>query len=255
MNIASAHQRALPHVELFPYRGRHCRRRRRWVSAAVLTASLAASLSLALPGGTAAPRSVASAAQGTVVLTAVTHPTAAQTASAYRIRSGDTLSGIARRLCGNPADYTGLAAANGIRDPNLIYAGATLWHISCYRTSLGVTRITYGTDGDGDHDGDVTDNPGNQAQAAPAQRSYPSSGGGVNWDAIAACESGSNWSTSTGNGFYGGLQFTQSTWDAYGGQQYAGSANGASRSEQIAVAQRVAAGQGMGAWPVCGSRG
>lgn len=74
----------------------------------------------------------------------------------------------------------------------------------------------------------------------------------VNWDAIAQCESGGNWSTSTGNGFYGGLQFTQSTWAANGGT---GSAANASRSEQIAVAQNVLATQGIGAWPVCGAKG
>lgn len=78
---------------------------------------------------------------------------------------------------------------------------------------------------------------------------------GTNWDAIAQCESSGNWSTNTGNGFSGGLQFTQSTWDAYGGQQYAGSANQASRDQQIAVAEKVAQGQGMGAWPVCGGNG
>jgi len=77
----------------------------------------------------------------------------------------------------------------------------------------------------------------------------------VNWDAIAACESGGNWGTSTGNGFSGGLQFSQGTWDAYGGGQYASTAAGASRSQQIAVAQKVLAGQGIGAWPVCGSHG
>ena len=77
----------------------------------------------------------------------------------------------------------------------------------------------------------------------------------VNWDAIAACESGGNWGTSTGNGFYGGLQFSQGTWDAYGGGQYASTAAGASRSQQIAVAQKVLAGQGIGAWPVCGAHG
>ena len=74
----------------------------------------------------------------------------------------------------------------------------------------------------------------------------------TNWDAIAQCESGGNWSTSTGNGFYGGLQFTQSTWKAYGG---AGSPQGASREQQIAVAERVLQGQGIGAWPVCGKKG
>jgi resuscitation-promoting factor RpfA len=75
----------------------------------------------------------------------------------------------------------------------------------------------------------------------------------VNWDAIAQCESSGNWAADTGNGFYGGLQFTQSTWDAYGGSAYAPSANEASSSDQIAVAENVLAGQGIGAWPVCGA--
>jgi hypothetical protein len=75
---------------------------------------------------------------------------------------------------------------------------------------------------------------------------------GVNWDAVAACESGGNWSTNTGNGYYGGLQFTQSTWSANGGS---GSAHHASREEQIRVAENVLASQGIGAWPVCGRRG
>ena len=88
-----------------------------------------------------------------------------------------------------------------------------------------------------------------------ATSSYPATSGGVNWAAIAACESGGNWSTNTGNGFYGGLQFSQGTWDAYGGGQYASTAAGASESQQIAVAQRVLAGQGIGAWPVCGANG
>ena len=93
--------------------------------------------------------------------------------------------------------------------------------------------------------------------APPAQAASPApaSAGGVNWSAIAACESGGNWSISTGNGFYGGLQFTEQTWLGYGGGQYASSANLATPGQQIAVAQRVLAGQGIGAWPVCGARG
>jgi nucleoid-associated protein YgaU len=71
------------------------------------------------------------------------------------------------------------------------------------------------------------------------------------WDRLAQCESGGNWSINTGNGFYGGLQFTASTWRAYGGGAYASRADLASRAEQIAVAQRVLAGQGWGAWPAC----
>lgn len=71
------------------------------------------------------------------------------------------------------------------------------------------------------------------------------------WDAVAKCESGGNWSINTGNGFSGGLQFTASTWRAHGGT---GSAAGASREQQIAVAQRVLANQGPGAWPVCSKK-
>lgn len=71
------------------------------------------------------------------------------------------------------------------------------------------------------------------------------------WDALAQCESGGNWSINTGNGFSGGLQFTPSTWAAYGGT---GSPENASREQQIAVAERVQASQGWGAWPSCASQ-
>ena len=69
------------------------------------------------------------------------------------------------------------------------------------------------------------------------------------WDTVAQCESGGNWSTSTGNGFSGGLQFTASTWAANGGT---GDPANASKAEQIRVAENVLATQGKGAWPVCG---
>ncbi|XIE78816.1 transglycosylase family protein [Streptomyces sp. SBR177] len=72
------------------------------------------------------------------------------------------------------------------------------------------------------------------------------------WDAVAQCESGGNWSINTGNGFYGGLQFTNSTWAAFGGTAYAPRADLASKAQQIAVAEKVLAGQGKGAWPSCG---
>ncbi|MCD9875528.1 LysM peptidoglycan-binding domain-containing protein [Streptomyces guryensis] len=73
------------------------------------------------------------------------------------------------------------------------------------------------------------------------------------WDTVAQCESGGNWAINTGNGYYGGLQFSASTWAAYGGTQYAAQANQASKSAQIAVAEKVLAAQGKGAWPVCGT--
>jgi murein DD-endopeptidase MepM/ murein hydrolase activator NlpD len=74
------------------------------------------------------------------------------------------------------------------------------------------------------------------------------------WNKVAACESTSNWSINSGNGFYGGLQFTQSTWEAYGGRAYAARADLASKDQQIAVAEKVLDGQGPGAWPVCSAR-
>lgn len=81
--------------------------------------------------------------------------------------------------------------------------------------------------------------------------SAPAVTGGSVWDSIAQCESGGNWAINTGNGFYGGLQFTASTWAAYGGTAYAPTANLASREQQIDIAKKVQAGQGWGAWPAC----
>ena len=72
------------------------------------------------------------------------------------------------------------------------------------------------------------------------------------WDEVAACESGGDWSINTGNGYYGGLQFSDRTWDAYGGEQYASTADQATKSQQIAIGERVLEGQGAGAWPNCG---
>ncbi|OZE31826.1 MULTISPECIES: transglycosylase family protein [unclassified Rhodococcus (in: high G+C Gram-positive bacteria)] len=72
-----------------------------------------------------------------------------------------------------------------------------------------------------------------------------------NWDAVAQCESGGNWSINTGNGYYGGLQFSQSTWTANGGS---GSPANASKAEQIRVAENTLQTQGPGAWPVCGQQ-
>lgn len=73
----------------------------------------------------------------------------------------------------------------------------------------------------------------------------------VNWDAVAQCESGGDWSINTGNGYYGGLQFVPATWTANGGT---GSPSRASRAEQIRVAENTLRSQGIRAWPVCGAR-
>ena len=72
------------------------------------------------------------------------------------------------------------------------------------------------------------------------------------WDAVAQCESGGNWAINTGNGYYGGLQFSPSTWAAFGGHEYASNAHLATKAQQIAVAERTLDVQGPGAWPTCG---
>ncbi|WP_327283748.1 MULTISPECIES: transglycosylase family protein [unclassified Streptomyces] len=91
------------------------------------------------------------------------------------------------------------------------------------------------------------------AVAAPLMAAGSASAAtGSEWDRVAQCESGGNWAINTGNGYYGGLQFSSSTWAAYGGKAYASQANQASKSQQIAVAEKVLKGQGKGAWPVCG---
>ncbi|MET8294865.1 MULTISPECIES: transglycosylase family protein [unclassified Streptomyces] len=91
------------------------------------------------------------------------------------------------------------------------------------------------------------------AVAAPLMAAGSASAATVSeWDKVASCESGGNWSINTGNGYYGGLQFSASTWAAYGGKAYAAQANQATKSQQIAIAEKVLKGQGKGAWPSCG---
>ncbi|MER7956520.1 transglycosylase family protein [Streptomyces sp. NPDC096030] len=74
------------------------------------------------------------------------------------------------------------------------------------------------------------------------------------WEKVAACESSSNWRINTGNGYFGGLQFSQSTWERYGGTHYAPRADLASKDQQIAIAEKVLKGQGPEAWPTCSTR-
>jgi hypothetical protein len=72
------------------------------------------------------------------------------------------------------------------------------------------------------------------------------------WDKVAQCESSGNWSINTGNGYYGGLQFSLSTWNAFGGADYAAYPNQASKNQQILIGEKVLASQGQNAWPTCG---
>ncbi|KHO29754.1 resuscitation-promoting factor [Corynebacterium minutissimum] len=89
------------------------------------------------------------------------------------------------------------------------------------------------------------------ARGTKPKSTAPAVAEGSVWDALAQCEATGNWSINTGNGFSGGLQFTPSTWAAFGGNEYAPQAWQATREQQIAVAQKVQAAQGWGAWPAC----
>ena len=228
---------------------------RRWRIAGSLAAvavATAALVSLGPPqGATAAIRTPQGAGAPLAVAARVAQPTH------YTVRPGDTLSSIARREYGKSADWAAVWWANRhrIHDPNAIAIGQLL------RLPATVRHLA--------RDARAAAPAPAPAQAAPVVSAASTttdttaavpdtgvpSGGSVNWAAIAQCESGGNWAADTGNGFYGGLQFTEGTWLGYGGGQYAPSANLASAGDQIAVAERVLAGQGIGAWPVCGANG
>jgi len=99
-----------------------------------------------------------------------------------------------------------------------------------------------------------TSSSGSSSSGGNTGKSAPSVSDGSVWDRLAQCESGGNWAINTGNGFYGGLQFTRQTWLAYGGGSYAPYAHQATREQQIAIGKKVQAGQGWGAWPACTSK-
>jgi LysM repeat protein len=166
----------------------------------------------------------------------------AKTPVMVAVQAGDSLVAIASA---HQTTYQRIYNANpDITDPNVIYPGQQV-------------RIP-------DADEQLTDRPLPQpvaaVSAAPARTTSstrstviaaPAVAGGGQWDALAQCEAGGNWATNTGNGYYGGLQFTLSSWQGVGGS---GLPSDASREEQIARAQMLAARSGMGAWPACSAK-
>ena len=202
------------------------------------------------------------AAAGTVkALVAVTislHPGTHHVSASYTVQRGDSLSAIAARTYGKAADWPAVWWANRhqVANPNQIAAGQRLrlpasgqvpaWMAHAAGAAFPAPSRASAA---------ASVSQASPPAAAPVSTAAPASSGGANWSAIAACESGGNWSANTGNGFYGGLQFTEQTWLSYGGGRYASSANLATKAQQIAVAERVLAGQGIGAWPACGAGG
>ena len=204
-----------------------------------------------------------------IAVTISLHPAAAHhAAQGYTVHAGDTLSAIAAHEYGRAADWPAVWWANRhqVKNPSLIATGQRLtlpasgtvapWLARAATAAIPAAAPAPAPASAGSSPATPAASSA-PADPAPAPAPAPAAGsaGGVNWSAIAACESGGNWSADTGNGFYGGMQFTEGTWLGYGGGQYASSANQASAADQIAVAERVLAGQGIGAWPVCGANG
>ncbi len=199
-------------------------------------------------------------ANSLIAITVSLHPAAAPHAPGYVVQPGDTLSAIAARAYGTTADWPAIWWANRrqLPDPDQITAGQRLQLPGRAQVPALLARAALATTAAPATPDPATTTTVLADPAAPAVPPAPAptpAAGGVNWPAIAACESGGNWAIDTGNGFYGGLQFTEQTWLGYGGGQYAPSANLATEAQQIAVAENVLAGQGIGAWPVCGARG
>jgi len=174
---------------------------------------------------------------------------AAATAKDVTVVAGDNLSEIATE---NNTTYVRIFDANEqIQDPNLIYPGEILIIPSPSEQltdrQLPAETIVQPTitsqpapDNSTIESAPSTDTPTQPSQSSTTDNSV--------WDSLAQCESGGNWSINTGNGFYGGLQFTLSSWQAVGGSGYP---NQASQQEQIMRAEMLQAQQGWGAWPVC----
>jgi hypothetical protein len=196
---------------------------------------------------------VAGLAKAAIAVTISLHPAAAHQAPAqYTVKAGDTLSSIARHEYGSAAAWPALWWVNRhkVHNPEMIRVGQRLTLSSWHPHKAWLNRAALAA-----VPASASAPPVSASAPAAGAAPVPASSGGVNWSAVAACESGGNWSTNTGNGFYGGLQFTEGTWLANGGGQYASSADVATPAQQIAVAERVLASQGIGAWPVCGTNG
>jgi LysM repeat protein len=184
-------------------------------------------------------RAAVTAVVGTVGVVGLGHAAGAHESSTYVVKPGDTLSRIA------PSTWRAVAVANDIANPDLIFPGQVL------RLDVpAATDVPAHSETEAETETEAAPSAATEPAPAPDTASVSEAGGGV-WDRVAECESGGNWSISTGNGYYGGLQFSQGSWQAAGGS---GNPANASREEQIRVAENLRAQQGWGAWPACSSK-
>ena len=182
--------------------------------------------------------------------TYATSQQATNPAQKVEVKSGDTLSGIAKE---HQTTYVRLFNANNnIKNPDLIFPGDTI-RIPSPDEKLADRGIVASTSMRPQPAKTSVPTPKQPARErkAPVVSHAASVPSGSVWDRLAQCESTGNWSINSGNGFYGGLQFTLSSWRAVGGSGYP---HQASREEQILRAKKLQAIQGWGAWPVCSSK-
>jgi LysM repeat protein len=194
-------------------------------------------------------RATATAVVATAGVIGLGSAAGAHSPDTHVVQPGDTLFLIAGH------NWGAVAEANGIANPNLIYPGQ---EIVLGATGSGSSSSSSSSSSSGASYAPVeapVEAPAEAPAPAPAPEPAPApaatSGGSGVWDQLAQCESGCNLSINTGNGYYGGLQFSQSSWEAAGGS---GSPANASRSEQIRVAENLQGMQGWGAWPACSSK-
>jgi LysM repeat protein len=193
-------------------------------------------------------RAAAATAVATVGVVGFGAAAGAHSPNEHVVQPGETLSILA------PTNWAEVAAGNGISNPDLIFVGQVIDLNATAPAPAPAPRDTSSSQSSSSSDSDSgsSDSSGSGSGGGQAASTPASSGGGSGvWDQLAECESGGNWSISTGNGYYGGLQFSQSSWNAAGGS---GNPANASREEQIRVAENLQASQGWGAWPSCSSQ-
>lgn len=206
---------------------------------------------------------IVSVSGGKVFADTTTSAGSAPVSQKITVQLGDTLSSIAASA---KTTYVRIFDANSqIQNPDLIYPGEVLtipstnevlpqrqWPLlTPSNQSIASSTVQVNT---GDQDTPLATSSSVQSTPAVAQTSQQSTGATISssiWYSLAQCESSGNWSIDTGNGFYGGLQFTLSSWQAVGGTGYP---NQASPSQQILRAQMLQSIQGWGAWPVCSAK-
>lgn len=164
------------------------------------------------------------------------------------VNPGDNLSAISEA---HQSTVERVYSANtDIQDPDLIYPGQNL-RIPTADEQLTARALPVAAPAPAAQPTVTSSSYTPRTTVQPTASSAPAVANGSVWDQLAVCESGGNWAINTGNGYYGGLQFSLGTWRAVGGQ---GLPSEASREEQISRAQSVLARQGWGAWPACSAK-